>query len=61
MTQPFAIACADCGCLVERGERVAVCDDPQCCCVSLPTRSSAPPDAADSKPPHADDILPRSD
>ena len=26
---------ADCGCVVEAGVRVVLCDDPGCCCSSL--------------------------
>ena len=29
------ILCADCGCLVDRGVRVTVCGDPDCCCAHL--------------------------
>lgn len=36
----MSIACADCGCLVELGVRVATCDDGGCCCSTLPTRQS---------------------
>jgi len=32
------VACADCGCLVERGVRVESCHRPDCCCEALPTR-----------------------
>lgn len=34
------MACADCGCVVERGVRNSTCADPQCCCAWLPTRAS---------------------
>src|ERR1039458_9169176 len=27
--------CADCGCSVERGIRITLCGDPQCCCAHL--------------------------
>jgi hypothetical protein len=30
------IACAECGCVVDRGIRLAVCSDPECCCKDLP-------------------------
>lgn len=30
--------CAECGCLVERGIRVLVCAEPNCCCGDLPAR-----------------------
>jgi hypothetical protein len=30
------MACADCGCVVDRGVRVEVCDDAErCCCAAL--------------------------
>jgi hypothetical protein len=32
--------CADCGCLVERGVRVAPCGKSDCCCLDLPVRGS---------------------
>ncbi len=32
--------CAECGCLVERGVRVAVCADDACCCSHLSTREA---------------------
>ena len=35
------ILCADCGCRVDRGVRVAVCADPRCCCAHLPIRAGA--------------------
>jgi hypothetical protein len=34
------ILCADCGCLVDRGVRITVCSDPNCCCNNLPIRES---------------------
>jgi len=34
------IRCAGCGCLVDRGVRVALCGDPECCCKELPVRGS---------------------
>jgi hypothetical protein len=33
--------CAGCGCLVERGVRVVVCDDPNCCCQQVPVRKES--------------------
>lgn len=40
--------CADCGCLVNRGVRERMCDDPECCCQNLPI--AKPPKALrDSK------------
>jgi len=33
------IACADCGCVVDAGERVTVCGKPECCCAALRMRS----------------------
>ena len=30
------IACADCGCVVDRGNRVTTCGDAGCCCQHLP-------------------------
>lgn len=30
------IACADCGCVVDRGVRLALCADDRCCCSRLP-------------------------
>jgi hypothetical protein len=33
--------CAGCGCLVERGEVVERCDDPDCCCKDLPDKPDA--------------------
>jgi len=30
------IACADCGCLVDRGVVLVRCGDPECCCRELP-------------------------
>jgi ketosteroid isomerase-like protein len=32
-----ASACADCGCVVERGVRLRACGIPECCCGELPT------------------------
>ncbi|MHB1969473.1 MAG: nuclear transport factor 2 family protein [Acidimicrobiales bacterium] len=32
--------CAECGCLVERGVRVAACADDACCCSHLSTREA---------------------
>jgi len=38
---PMEMTCADCGCLVERGVVVEVCDrHPACCCAELPRRAS---------------------
>jgi hypothetical protein len=30
------MGCADCGCTIEAGVRVVVCDAPHCCCAELP-------------------------
>lgn len=35
------ILCADCGCLVDRGVRITVCDDVNCCCRDLPVREAS--------------------
>ena len=32
--------CAQCGCLVDRGIRLTVCDDPACCCKDLVLQST---------------------
>ena len=32
------VGCAECGCRVDAGIRVAVCENPQCCCRHLPVR-----------------------
>ena len=45
--------CADCGCRVDRGERLEVCGDPRCCCHDLPVRpvpAPVPGAALDTKP-----------
>jgi class 3 adenylate cyclase len=34
------IACAECGCRVEHGARVDVCDDPNCCCAHVAVHAS---------------------
>ena len=44
--------CADCGCLVDRGIRTAVCGDPECCCAQLPVREA---DAVDRPEPQIHD------
>jgi len=31
--------CADCGCLVDRGEVVERCSNSECCCKDLPDKS----------------------
>ena len=36
----MTIACADCGCLVDRGIRVESCPDPDCCCQHLPVATA---------------------
>lgn len=41
------ILCADCGCRVDSGIRVAACSNPGCCCVHLPTREFATDEASD--------------
>jgi hypothetical protein len=33
------IRCADCGCLVHRGEVIERCGDPDCCCKDLPDKN----------------------
>ena len=46
--------CAGCACVVERGVRVVVCDDPTCCCSHLPIADGAavgPADDAPASPP----------
>ena len=35
------ILCADCGCLVDRGLRLSLCDDVGCCCAALALQSTA--------------------
>jgi hypothetical protein len=32
------IICAECGCIVDRGVRLAPCDSPECCYKRLPIR-----------------------
>ena len=32
------IACAECGCVVDRGVRIIPCEDTECCCRDLPIR-----------------------
>jgi hypothetical protein len=44
----MTIACADCGCLVDRGIRVESCADPDCCCRHLPV-ATADDTMADSR------------
>ena len=35
------MGCADCGCVVDRGVRIGVCDDGErCCCAALPRNDS---------------------
>jgi hypothetical protein len=42
-TQSMLISCADCGCLVDRGEVVTPCSHyPACCCAELPSRTTQP-------------------
>ena len=36
----MTIACADCGCLVDRGIRVESCPDSDCCCRHLPVATA---------------------
>lgn len=36
----MTIACADCGCLNDRGTRVETCANPDCCCDHLPVVSA---------------------
>lgn len=45
MSGGTAIACAECGCRVDRGIRVAVCADRDCCCGELPVRRAETPSA----------------
>ncbi len=33
--------CAECGCVVDRGIRLAICHAPECCCRQLPVRRRA--------------------
>ncbi len=42
-TTAVTIACADCGCLVDRGIRVESCADPDCCCRHLPVATADDP------------------
>ena len=42
------IACADCGCVVDRGNRLTACADPNCCCQHLPRLHPAQADRQDS-------------
>ena len=41
------IYCADCGCLVERGSRIAPCGTDACCCLDLPIKLRTPEQIAD--------------
>jgi hypothetical protein len=34
------IACAECGCVVDRGVRMIPCKDTECCCRELPIREA---------------------
>lgn len=34
------MSCAECGCLVDRGVRVSICERERCCCSELPTHQS---------------------
>lgn len=36
---PMEIICAECGCLVDRGEVIRRCDTQDCCCKDLPDRA----------------------
>jgi hypothetical protein len=46
------MACADCGCIVDGGVRVATCGDPDCCCrdVPMPEPQSEAKEAKEAKP-----------
>ncbi len=35
------LACAECGCVVDAGVRIVVCNDRGCCCADLPLRHAA--------------------
>ncbi|HXZ99836.1 MAG TPA: hypothetical protein VEK76_05750 [Candidatus Binatia bacterium] len=37
------MACAECGCIVEAGARIAPCGDPRCCCRDVPVSGTLPP------------------
>jgi uncharacterized membrane protein len=37
------MACAECGCRVDAGTRLATCDNPMCCCRDLPTSKAENP------------------
>jgi hypothetical protein len=41
------ISCADCGCMVSRGERLVPCDTTECCCLDLPIRRRTPDEIAE--------------
>jgi hypothetical protein len=43
------MACADCGCIVDGGVRVATCSDPNCCCRDVPMPESQS-EATEAKP-----------
>lgn len=45
------IACAECGCRVAAGVRVADCGDPHCCCNHLPLRDQPTPVPAETRHP----------
>ena len=61
------IACAECGCLVERGLIIKPCDEyPDCCCTDLPLGAREPAEETEpvvqSPPPASDErrIFPAS-
>ena len=40
------IRCAVCGCLVESGTRIEVCEHQACCCAELPVTEDRAPNVA---------------
>src|SRR5262245_45389469 len=50
------MACADCGCVVEQGERAAVCGDDRGCCADIPVGN--PPARAESGEARFEDVAP---
>ena len=43
-------ACAECGCLVDGGVRLATCGDPACCCAGLPVAGAEVPAPLETGP-----------
>jgi uncharacterized membrane protein len=50
------VACAQCGCRVDAGVRLAVCDHPDCCCQHLPTVEEKTTDAVSNEETQAEKI-----